>query len=57
VSIYGVGGAGSITTAALVRNTGSTGGVILNAATDASIGAVTNAGADGIRITACMSRK
>ena len=51
VALYGVGAAGSITTAGLVRNTGTTGGIIISAATDASIGAVTNSGADGIRIT------
>jgi len=51
VALYGRGAAGGVTTGSLVRNTGSTGGIIINAATDANIGAVTNSGADGIRIT------
>ena len=51
VNIYGRGASGSVTTVGLIRNTGSTGGIIINAATDANIGAVTNSGVDGIRIT------
>ncbi len=51
VAIYGLGSSGSVTTAGLIRNTGTTGGVIINAIGNASIGAVTNSGADGIRIT------
>jgi hypothetical protein len=51
VAIYGRGTSGSVTTVGLIRNTGTTGGIIINATTDASIGAVTNSGADGIRIT------
>ncbi len=50
VSLYGLGAGGNITTAALVRNTGTTGGIIINAIGNANIGAVTNSGADGIRI-------
>ncbi|MBU3594824.1 filamentous hemagglutinin N-terminal domain-containing protein [Polynucleobacter sp. 86C-FISCH] len=51
VALYGRGTSGNIYTAALVRNTGSTGGIIINATGNANIGAVTNSGADGIRIT------
>ncbi|MBT8557365.1 hypothetical protein G6712_00005, partial [Polynucleobacter paneuropaeus] len=51
VYLTGLGVGGNITTGALIQNSGTTGGVIVDAVGNVSLAGVTNSGVNGIRIT------
>ncbi|MBT8579321.1 hypothetical protein G6695_08790, partial [Polynucleobacter paneuropaeus] len=51
VYLTGLGSSGNITTGALIQNSGTTGGVIVDAVGNVSLAGVTNSGVNGIRIT------
>jgi len=51
VYLTGLGSSGNITAGALIQNSGTSGGVIVDAIGNVSLAGVTNYGADGIRIT------
>ncbi|MBT8527482.1 S-layer family protein, partial [Polynucleobacter paneuropaeus] len=51
VYLTGLGSSGNITAGALIQNSGTSGGVIVDAVGNVSLTGVTNSGVDGIRIT------